>query len=515
MSTFVGYVRVSRVAGRTGDSFQSPRQQTDQIQGWADAHGHLLSEVVTELDVSGGRALKDRELERLVRLVESGDAEGIIVARLDRFARSLLHGLGAIDRIEKAGGVFVAVQDGFDLSTPTGRLVLRIMLSLAEFELDRIRGTFKASKADAVKRGLTVSSVAAFGYRRPGKGRPLQVVESEAEWVRRIFARRAAGDGWAKIAGELEAAGVQTRYGSSTWANRALRGIVRNRVYLGEARLVLDRSTGDEITTRDAHPAIVSHQVWEQANRITGPAFTPNPQTVTDRSVLRGLLRCAGCRGSMRWELRGFASGREWLVSCRNAAGGDTARGCPEPAYIRGIPDIERLIVTEVLAAIDALEVTASGVEEDDAAATARRALDQAVVARDEWRDNLEVQAAVGMQQYVQGLRVRQTAVEEAEQAAAAVEVPVGLRRLHVGLRKRWDSMTVPQQADVLEGLLVCVMVRRGSAESRGAVKDRLRVVWRGEDVELPTRGRRMREVLGPFRWDADLDTDAGVVRGQ
>lgn len=514
MSKFVGYARVSRVAGRAGDSFQSPRQQAEQIRAWADAHGHVLVEVVTELDVSGGKAVKERELERLVRLVESGDADGIIVTRLDRFARSLLHGLGAIDRIEKAGGIFVAVQDGFDLSTPTGRLVLRIMLSLAEFELDRIRGTFRASKADAVKRGLTVSSVAPLGYRRPGKGRPLEVIEDEAQWVRRIYARRAAGDGWATIANELEAAGVRTRHESSTWANRALRGVVRNRVYLGEARVVLDRGTGDEIITRDAHPAIVSQQEWDQANRVTGPAFTPNPRTVGDRSILRGLLRCAGCRGSMRWELRKFAAGAEWLVTCRNGAGGDTARGCPEPAYMRGIAEVERLVVMEVLAATDEVSASASGTEENDAAATARRDLDRALVARDEWRDDLDLQAALGMQQYVQGLRVRQDAVEEAERAAAAVEVPVGLRGLHVGLRERWDAMTASQQAGVLEGLLLCVMVRRRAKGSGGAVENRLRVVWRGEDVELPTRGRRVRDVLGPFRWDANLDTDARVLLG-
>jgi len=58
------------------------------------------------------------------------------VTKLDRFGRSLAHGLEAIDRIRRAGGVFVSVQDGLDLTTDTGKLVMRIMLTMAEFELD-------------------------------------------------------------------------------------------------------------------------------------------------------------------------------------------------------------------------------------------------------------------------------------------------------------------------------------------------------------------------------------------
>ena len=515
MGSFVGYVRVSRVAGREGDSFQSPRQQEAQLNAWAAAHGHVLVDVVTELDVSGGRSVASRELERLVRSVEAGEADGIVVARLDRFARSLLHGLAAIERIERADGTFVAVQDGFDLSTPTGRLVLRIMLSLAEFEIDRIRGTFLASKVDAVRRGLAISSVAPFGYQRLKKGQPLEIDQGEAAFVVAIFERRGSGQGWATIARWLEHEGAITRYGSTRWANQALRRIVRNRVYLGEVCLVVDRSTGEQVVTRDAHPPIVPGELWTQANRITGPAFTPNPRNLTERSIVRGLLRCAGCRGSMRWEMRKFASGSEWLISCRNAAGGDTARSCPEPAYARSVEEIEQRIVAGVLAATEDTGGAASASVEDRGVEQVRERLRRAEIARDEWRDDSDIQAAVGMGQYVQGLRARQKAVEDAEQAALAVEVPARLRSAHDGLRGRWASLSDEQRVRVLEGLLLCVFVRRGKQGSGSPLDGRLRLIWRGEDVELPTRGRRVREVVGPFSWDDVLDADARVLVGQ
>src|SRR3954470_24858143 len=121
-----GYIRVSQVAGRSGESFISPSLQREQIEGWVSGRGYVMGEVLEELDESGARA--DRPLlEEAVARVERGESQGIVVAKIDRFGRSLADGLAAIERVTRAGGVFASVQDGLDLSTDTGRLVLRIM----------------------------------------------------------------------------------------------------------------------------------------------------------------------------------------------------------------------------------------------------------------------------------------------------------------------------------------------------------------------------------------------------
>src|SRR4051794_34364188 len=101
-----GYVRVSKVRGRQGDAFASPDLQRGKIEGWCALQGHTLATVHHELDQSGARADRPKLLEALSR-VEAGQSGGIVVARLDRFGRSLLDGLTAIERIERAGGRFV------------------------------------------------------------------------------------------------------------------------------------------------------------------------------------------------------------------------------------------------------------------------------------------------------------------------------------------------------------------------------------------------------------------------
>ncbi len=79
-----GYVRVSSVAGREGPSFQSPDAQADAVRAHCKAHGLRLVEVARELDVSGGRAMKRPELDRLLALIEAGQLDGIVVWRIDR-----------------------------------------------------------------------------------------------------------------------------------------------------------------------------------------------------------------------------------------------------------------------------------------------------------------------------------------------------------------------------------------------------------------------------------------------
>ena len=102
-----GYIRVSKVGGRAGPRFISPALQREQIGAWATARGAHVLEIFEELDASGARV--DRPLlQEAIGRVEAGVSQGLVVAVLDRFGRSLVDSLALIDRIQAAGGTFVA-----------------------------------------------------------------------------------------------------------------------------------------------------------------------------------------------------------------------------------------------------------------------------------------------------------------------------------------------------------------------------------------------------------------------
>src|SRR5215208_4794441 len=114
-----GYIRVSRVGGREGDGFISPDVQRKQIETWASANGVEVVAWHEELDKSGGRMDRPKLREAIERC-KAGETEGIVVAKRDRFARSLTGALTAIKELNDAGAVFAAA-DGLDGSTPEGR----------------------------------------------------------------------------------------------------------------------------------------------------------------------------------------------------------------------------------------------------------------------------------------------------------------------------------------------------------------------------------------------------------
>src|SRR6185295_5484049 len=77
----------------------------------------------------------------------------VVVWRLHRFGRNLRHLITAIEELNAAGVSFVSMGENIDTASPTGRLLLGVMGSFAEFERERIRERISAGLARARKQG--------------------------------------------------------------------------------------------------------------------------------------------------------------------------------------------------------------------------------------------------------------------------------------------------------------------------------------------------------------------------
>ena len=247
MARLVGYVRVSRVAGREGESFISPALQRERIEAQAKASGHVVVGWREDLDQPGSRYERPGFQEALA-MVERGEAEGVIVAALDRFARSVPDAALALRRLEAADGVLVSVRDSLDTSSPMGRFARTMMLAIAELELDRIRENWQQVREHAIGRGVHISGVTAVGYQRGPDGR-LQVDPVAAPVIRELFLRRAAGASWTGLCKFLDER--LPRGDGKVWRSSTVLSIVNRRVYLGEA-------AAGSVVNPAAHPAIVS-----------------------------------------------------------------------------------------------------------------------------------------------------------------------------------------------------------------------------------------------------------------
>jgi DNA invertase Pin-like site-specific DNA recombinase len=134
--------------------------------------------------------------------ISSGEAVGLVAARLDRVARSAIDLADILAWFTRHGVMLVALDLGIDTSSPSGRLVASVIGAVAEWERDTI--------AARTRDGLAV--VRAEG--RP-TGRP--AVTDRPDLTARIKTLRASGMTLQAIADVLNDERVPTLRGASAW----------------------------------------------------------------------------------------------------------------------------------------------------------------------------------------------------------------------------------------------------------------------------------------------------------
>ncbi len=463
-----GYLRISKLNGREGESFISPSVQREQIEGWAQSRGAMIATVFEEMEESGGRADRPMLMSALAR-VESGLTDGIVVATLDRFGRSLLDGLAAIDRIRAAGGTFASAGDGFDLTTDTGKLVLRIMLSIAEWELDRVRSQWSTARERAVMRGLHSGRRPPIGYLRPADRR-LIPDPAVAFAIAEIFRRRGAGATLRELAVFLTELGIPSS--GPCWRTSSVGQILRNRVYLGELR------SGGYVNA-SAHDAIVDPIVWLAAQQRASRGFRGSERKPTP---LGGLLRCAGCGFALSGQSVANAAGELRRVYSCNAE--SASEQCESRASIvsRVVEPYADAVYFELRRAADRRDAENSRLVE------LKAALEVACADTARYRDSSRTLRALGADRFAQGLRKRVAREQKARLA-------VGAERLRLGLphdisaeqwEARWPSMSVVERRTAMSEVIDAIFVVRG----KGRPEQRLFVCARGEGPGgLPRQG--------------------------
>jgi DNA invertase Pin-like site-specific DNA recombinase len=203
--TVVGYVRVStEEQGANGAGLDA---QKAEIRSECERRGWKLLRV--EEDVLSARTMRRPGLQAALESCRSGEASGLVVAKLDRLSRSIIDFATLLEEARRLGFNVAALDLGLDLSTPQGELVANVIASVAQWER-RIIGE-RTREALAVKR--------ADGVRI---GRPRSVPEAVAAQVRRM---REQGKSYALIAADLNSRGVPTGQGGRRWYPATVRSV--------------------------------------------------------------------------------------------------------------------------------------------------------------------------------------------------------------------------------------------------------------------------------------------------
>jgi site-specific DNA recombinase len=454
----LGYVRVSRVAGREGESFISPAAQRERIEAHAKAAGHKVIDVLTDLDQSGGKYERPAFQEALAR-VERGEADGIIVARLNRFSRSVSDAARALERLEAVGGTLVAVDLGMDTSTSGGRLMRNVLMALAEFELEVNRENWVTAMSAAVKRGVHGGNRPPLGYRKRDDGR--LEPDANAKHVRELFRRRAAGASLTELC-ELLDRKVPKENGGS-WPIGSVTSILARRTYLGEA------FSGEHVH-KTAHKPLVSRSEWEAAQATPTPRRSRNGEA----ALLAGLIRCEACGEPMTRQ--GSGAKGPWVNYVCKQRYSKTGK-CPAPTRIserRADEHVEQAFLAWLASERVVAESTAATHDIEEA----ELVLSQAESELADYRDETLV-SVIGKDAYRDGLQKRAADVELARAAVAELQSH-STDLLRLDLASVWPDLSADERRPILAAALEQVLCKRATGTGRGNPADeRLRLVWR------------------------------------
>jgi len=144
------YARVS-----TADKEQDPETQLLPLRDYCHAQGwSVYKEYIDKASAidlahrTAWRKLLDDAAKRKFKI--------LLVFRLDRAFRSVKHLHDTLFVWEALGISFRSLKEQFDTSTPLGRLLLNLLASLAEFELELIRERVKAGMERAARQGKKI-----------------------------------------------------------------------------------------------------------------------------------------------------------------------------------------------------------------------------------------------------------------------------------------------------------------------------------------------------------------------
>ncbi|CAM3636389.1 recombinase family protein [Mycobacterium frederiksbergense] len=204
---FIGFCRVS--TQEQADSRNGLEAQRAAIDFEAERRGwsveHLADEAVS------GKSIGP-ELRKALELLASGQADGLIVAKLDRMSRSIVNAANIIESAQAQGWSLVVLDLGVDLTTAAGRMVAMNLVNFGQYERELASERTSAALAAKKARGESI-------------GRPR---EASTAVVRRIIADRDGGMSFDKIAKTLAAEGVKTPRGGSTWHPSTVRRIYQS-----------------------------------------------------------------------------------------------------------------------------------------------------------------------------------------------------------------------------------------------------------------------------------------------
>ncbi len=350
------YCRVSTDSEDQLNSYNSQKAYyTDLIQKNGE---WIFAGIYADEAITGTQVTKREDFQRMINDCMNGEIDMLITKSISRFARNTLDTLKYVRMLKEKNIAVYFEDEKINTLTMDGELLLVVLSSVAQQEVENISANVKKGLKMKMKRGELVGFQGCLGYDYHPEDKSITVNEEEAEIVRYIFNRYIEGAGGSVIGQELENLGYLTKYGNSTWVPTTVLGIIKNEKYKGDIllgktftvdpiskRRLENMGEEDQFYIRNHHEPIISEEVFDKAQEILNRR-SKNRGKIGDGNSKREkysrkyafscLLECGFCGGTLtrrRWH-----SGTEYnkvIWQCVTS----TKKGKKHCPHSKGIPE--------------------------------------------------------------------------------------------------------------------------------------------------------------------------------
>ena len=440
MTQAVLYLRQSQ--DLTGLQAAIGRQREDCL-ALAASRGWRVAEEFQDNDVSA-LARKRPGYERMLARIRAGGIDVILVWHVDRLVRRLADLEPVLALCERSGTVIATVTGDLDLGTDAGRLVARILGSVAQAEIERKSVRQRRAHRQRAEAGVVKLLRRPFGYTLAGK-----IDRREAHTLRYAVAAVLDDRSLPAVVRDLNARGRLTSTGAQ-WKVTSLIRVLRNPRYAGIATY-----HGHEVGTGTWTPIIDIATHHSLIAKLDDPVRLSRFALAGRKHLMSGLLRCGACGERMG------------STGISLAAGGGVSYRCPRYHVYRRELSVDRVVVSALLTRLaqpGALELAeaadpgrATEARRDLLACRAR--LSQAAVAFADGDIDRAQLAAASSRLHRDERRLESQWAAAARPAALAVLLGATAHaRPARHLARAWDGMTLEAKRTVIEATLVAIV---------------------------------------------------------
>lgn len=282
------YIRVStEEQAKEGYSISAQKQKLKAFcvaQDW-EIEGLYADEGISAKDTNRP------QLQRMIKDIEQGKIDCVLVYRLDRLTRSVLDLYKLLEIFEKHNCKFKSATEVYDTTSAMGRMFITIVAALAQWERENLGERISFGFAEKARQGKYPLNFRPIGYNLDLKTGTLTINNEEAKVIRLIYDLYLEGYSANRLCRYLNDHGIKTKANNS-WNDKPLMQILKNPLYYGAIRW-------KDMIIENSHEPIISKETFELVQQTIKTRYNTEPRRLSSGYIFTGKVKCFKCGNAM------------------------------------------------------------------------------------------------------------------------------------------------------------------------------------------------------------------------